>query len=233
VLTISPLVACKVCNKPTVNEDEVKEEKAPNVIDMFVAKVTSSSRFLTNFVSARITAIKGYFDEIFARKVNTKELCIGNTCVTEGQLQDLLNKQSAPATSSQTSTSSAETSSTTPSTVSIQINGDNPAVIEVGQSYNDLGATIDSLDSALKNLGIRTFVEDKEVSDVSIDTTKEGTHQVVYRVVDGEGEVLAEETRNINVIPVSVSSENTSTQSTQNSGSTDESNTATSSEVNL
>ena len=39
----------------------------------------------------------------------------------------------------------------------IQINGDNPAIIQVGASYTDLGATITGPQADL-NLGIQTYL---------------------------------------------------------------------------
>ena len=52
----------------------------------------------------------------------------------------------------------------------IQINGDNPAIIQVGATYNDLGATITGPQQDL-NLGITTYVNGVEMSPVQIDTS--------------------------------------------------------------
>jgi len=35
--------------------------------------------------------------EIFAERIRTDELCVGNTCVNESQLQELLNKTQTPS----------------------------------------------------------------------------------------------------------------------------------------
>jgi hypothetical protein len=50
----------------------------------------------------------------------------------------------------------------------IQINGDNPAVIQVGATYSDLGVTITSPTAAL-NLGIQTFVNGVVISHRALD----------------------------------------------------------------
>jgi hypothetical protein len=67
-------------------------------------------------------------------------------------------------------------SSSTPPTAAgeppiIQINGDNPAIIDVGDSYQDLGATITGPTDADKNLGLKYFLNGALVSDILIDTT--------------------------------------------------------------
>ena len=56
----------------------------------------------------------------------------------------------------------------------IQINGDNPAVIQVGASYADLGATITGPAADL-NLGIKTFVNGLFVSNIQLDTSAAAT----------------------------------------------------------
>jgi hypothetical protein len=55
----------------------------------------------------------------------------------------------------------------------IQITGDNPAVIHVGDTYVDLGATIAGPQADL-NFGIKTFVNGTLVSNIIIDTTSPG-----------------------------------------------------------
>jgi hypothetical protein len=65
----------------------------------------------------------------------------------------------------------------TPRTISstITINGDNPAVIQVGDSYADLGATVSDTGSGQAgdtNLGYQTFLNGTLVSNIFIDTSQ-------------------------------------------------------------
>jgi hypothetical protein len=68
----------------------------------------------------------------------------------------------------------------------IQITGDNPAIIHVGDVYQDLGATITGPQQDL-NLGITTFVNGKAMSPVEIDTTTAATDTIQYVVTDSQG----------------------------------------------
>jgi len=64
--------------------------------------------------------------------------------------------------------------------------GSNPAVIQVGDSYADLGATIASPAVDL-NLGIRFFVNGAPVSTIAFDTTQVATDTIDYVVTDPSG----------------------------------------------
>jgi hypothetical protein len=68
----------------------------------------------------------------------------------------------------------------------IQINGDNPARINVGDSYADLGATITSPQADL-NLGIKTFLNGQLTSNIVIDTTQAATDTIDYVATDQSG----------------------------------------------
>ena len=71
----------------------------------------------------------------------------------------------------------------------IQINGDNPAVIQAGDSYTDLGATITGPQADL-NLGITTYVNGMETSPVQIDTSTAATDTIDYVATDQNGLTL-------------------------------------------
>ena len=68
----------------------------------------------------------------------------------------------------------------------VQINGDNPAIIQVGASYADLGATITGPQPDL-NLGIKTFLNGALVSNIVLDTTAAATDTIDYVVSDSQG----------------------------------------------
>jgi hypothetical protein len=83
--------------------------------------------------------------------------------------------------------SSSSTASTTPDTPPvIQINGDNPAIIQVGATYSDLGATITGPQADL-NLGITTYVNGAPMTPVQIDTSTAATDTIDYVVTDNAG----------------------------------------------
>ena len=167
--------------------------------------ISFSERFFSNLFS-RITTWLGEagngIENIFAKiinsdKIKTKEICVSNdsgeTCITRTQLDTLLSNVSSSNPPSQTSTTTP-TDTTTPV---ITILGDNPAVITVGTSYSDMGATVadtgvNPLDLTgplvpNNNLGLHYSVDGITMNDVSIDTSTSTTHVVVYSTVDGTG----------------------------------------------
>jgi hypothetical protein len=79
--------------------------QAENVRDPVIIigdKIAAGKRFIDDLVLARVTAIRGYFDEVFARKVHTQQVCVkksdGNEiCVNGDQLNSLMQTAVAPA----------------------------------------------------------------------------------------------------------------------------------------
>jgi hypothetical protein len=78
----------------------------------------------------------------FANNFTTKQLCIaddaGTTCVSRSQLQALLGSQ--PAVQISAATPPVISGTSTPPSINIQ--GSNPATINVGDTYTDLGAVV-------------------------------------------------------------------------------------------
>jgi hypothetical protein len=113
----------------------------------------------------------------YCLRPHTQKLCVTDgpndpapVCVTKAQLTALLSQSSSQSfanPSPATSTSSTDpTASGTPWTIAstspaippvLSINGDNPAIIHVGDTYADLGATITG-PQADKNLDIKTYL---------------------------------------------------------------------------
>ena len=117
------------------------------------------------------------------------------TCVTQRQLAALLSQ--AGTSNLQTSVTSSGTSQATnsgnPGNVNstspvISINGANPATITVGTAYADLGATI-TAPKADVNLDLTVVVDNATSTDgtVQIDTSRPGTHTILYTVTDPSG----------------------------------------------
>jgi Chaperone of endosialidase len=167
------------------------------------------SSFAQSFTSETITA--------------TNELCISDgpndpspLCITKAQLASLLaaDNQSPSASQSQATSSlpasvTQNSTSTTP-TVSptITINGNNPAIINVGDSYADLGATVS--DSGVgqagdTNLGYTTFLNGTLVSNIVIDTSQVATDTIDYVATDQFG-LTATSTRTVIIEAVALAS---------------------------
>jgi Domain of unknown function (DUF5011) len=68
----------------------------------------------------------------------------------------------------------------------IQINGDNPAIIQVGATYTDLGAQITAPQPDL-NLGITTYVNRAPMNPVQLDTSTAATDTIDYVATDQTG----------------------------------------------
>jgi hypothetical protein len=59
----------------------------------------------------------------------------------------------------------------------LQVNGDNPAIVQVGTTYTDLGAQITGPQADV-NLGITTYVNGTPMNPVQIDTTTVATDTI-------------------------------------------------------
>jgi hypothetical protein len=175
--------------------------------------------FADNFVSAHITVTTLEADSIIAKKMQTQSLCAQKSdgtsiCVTGDQLAAVLagSGNQSPTTSSPSgSVSQNGGASTTPPV--IQINGTNPAIIHVGDTYADLGATITGPQSDL-NLGIRAFLNGTLVSNIVLDTSSQATDTIDYVSTDSAG-LTSTSTRTVIVSaaiqPAASPSANTST----------------------
>ncbi|MBI5644711.1 tail fiber domain-containing protein, partial [Candidatus Kaiserbacteria bacterium] len=141
---------------------------------------------------------KLFAKEIHAENLYAQKLCLGQTCITESELQSLLQGQAAAAASGSGSGGGSGSATSTPDTESpvVTINGANPADIHVGDAYSDLGATVS--DNVDLNLGIHTFVDGTEVQTVSLDTSTTSSYSITYRATDNAGNV-GEANRVVNV----------------------------------
>ena len=95
--------------------------------------------------------------------------------------------------------------SSTPPTITI--NGDNPAIITIGDSYADLGATVSGTgpgQAGDTNLGYQTFVNGTLVSNIAIETSEVATDTIDYVATDSAG-LTATSTRIVLIEPVASS----------------------------
>jgi hypothetical protein len=153
--------------------------------------------FADSFTTKQLTFTRATGDEIDVQTANiqtanAQKLCIGSTCITEPQLQAVLaaanqsgNSSTPPSSSGNgaAASSSADSSATPPV---LQMNGDNPAIIQIGATYNDLGAQITGPTADL-NLGIVTYVNGAPMNPVQLDTTQAATDTIQYVVTDQSG----------------------------------------------
>ena len=148
---------------------------------------------LRQFLAWAGNGIQAVYANVFhADKVQTKELCVDDVCVTKDKFLQMVN---GPVSAAATGASAPAAAVSTAPVISI--NGANPATVTMGTSYSDLGATIASPESA-KNLGIVTLLDGATTTSVSLDTSAAGTHTVTYLVTTPEG-VTGSATRTIKV----------------------------------
>ena len=106
-------------------------------------------------------------------------------CITSlAQFQAMVAAANQSPSIPSPSSSSATTTTNTPPVISI--NGNNPAIIQVGESYADLGAIITGPLADI-NLGITTYVNGVLMNPVQIDTTQTATDTIDYVVNDAAG----------------------------------------------
>ncbi len=91
--------------------DEAKAEAERNPLIVIGDRAAQGLKTLTDVVSLRITAVRGYFSQVFSKEVTTDKLCVTKTdgskvCVNGDQLESLLNHTPTP---SQTQTVQAST----------------------------------------------------------------------------------------------------------------------------
>lgn len=86
---------------------DASHETPLNAMEYVSGKLSDGWRPLLNFAAARVTSIRGYFDEVFVRRSHQETLCVGTagneTCLTKDQLDALLSGQAAaPAAPAET-----------------------------------------------------------------------------------------------------------------------------------
>ncbi len=156
--------------------------------------------------------------DFFANRVRTKELCVGDqsgeTCITKAQLDALLSGQAASVSGSQ-STSGTAPSTETPSTAAdieppvITLSGNNPATLNIGETYGDLGAMV--TDNVDQNLGYKVSLDGGPLiyaHELSLDTSVAGTHEILFSATDNAGNT-GTATRTVNMVNPNIMSTTT------------------------
>ena len=131
--------------------------------------------------------------EFAADTFRARQLCLENVCVTRDELQILLNNAGLGASDTEPPVSGTTTnldvglpSDTEPPVITIL--GANPAEIEIGSIYGDLGATVtDNVDT---NLGVYASLDggaEMQFGEIQLDTSMIGEHSIIYRASDTAG----------------------------------------------
>ncbi|MFA6325042.1 MAG: hypothetical protein WCX46_02330, partial [Candidatus Paceibacterota bacterium] len=172
---------------------DIQTEVARNPITIINEKITAGKKLLTDFVVARITAIRGYFDEIFTNTSHQKTLCVGEsgdeTCITKAQLDALLNSQSISPINN--------------SSNNIEINNDIEIIsdINIDTEIEDIETPVpDVIEGEIsveeissdENSAIDTELVLETVTEVIIETDVETTPEVIVET-DNETEISTEE----------------------------------------
>jgi cell division septation protein DedD len=95
----------------------IRNEAPVTAYDYVLARLDTTKNIINDFVAAKVTAIRGYFDEIFTKKIHTETLCVKKSdgtelCVNGDQLQNAINGNTAIVTPTSTATTTSTT--TTP-----------------------------------------------------------------------------------------------------------------------
>jgi len=149
----------------------------------YIATLTMDIRDLESTIAAfadSFTTKQLYFNRATGQQLCLRESNGATICVDGDQLAGIL---------AATSLSSPSSSLTTPATDTppvIAINGDNPATIQVGASYTDLGATITGPQTDI-NLAIETYLNGVLENPIELDTSAAATDTIDYVATDGQG----------------------------------------------
>jgi hypothetical protein len=169
-----------------------------------IQQIATLSDTFKNTLIAWLGSAANGIGKMFAAEVDTQKLCVGSTCIDQQQLAVVLadaGQTDAPQSRQGSDASSGQATSSPDTPPIIQINGDNPATINVGAVYNDLGATITgpaedlNLDIVVSVDGGATTTPDQ----ISVDTSTAGTHSIEYIATDQAGEA-GTATRTLNVV---------------------------------
>jgi LysM repeat protein len=189
-----------------------------------IAWLGNASNGIQDLFAKNIYATNITVHQLTADEVDAGDLCAtdaaGKTCLTRTQLDALLASAgqtgSTPSGQAAGAASAGGTGGSTPPAgvpPVIQINGDNPATINVGDTYNDLGASITGPAADL-NLGITTYLNGIFMSPIQVDTSKAATDTIQYVATDQAG-LTATSTRTVIIqAPVSAQPANGGTATT-------------------
>ena len=148
-----------------------------------ISTSTTIDSYATRFIHAIFAQISAWFadasngiGDFFAATVHAHKLCADDICVTRDELAAMV---AAASQSGVFPSSNAHEGA--PQVPVIELNGSASSTIEVGDSYNDLGARIVAPTSDL-NLGLTIILDGATTTQVSIDTSTPGVRTIIYTV---------------------------------------------------
>ncbi|KJC49078.1 hypothetical protein UP09_07540 [Bradyrhizobium sp. LTSP885] len=144
-----------------------------------IAPIVEAIQTLSTEVQSLTAIVAGFADSF-----HTQQLCVGSTCINQQQLADLLALETQQG-QVQISAPTPPTISSTSTPPSINIQGNNPAIIQVGDTYTDLGAI--ATDNQGTSLGYKTFLNGALVSNIVMDTSAVATDTIDYVATDTWG----------------------------------------------
>lgn len=158
--------------------------------------------FAERITTKELVANNGTVDTLTVRR----KLCVATSdgtpvCVTGDQIAAVLAAASQSGISPSTSAPTG-----TPQAPVLELNGNASSTIELGDTYNDLGARITAPDSDL-NLGLTIILDGATTTAVSIDTTTPGEHAILYTVASPTSGLTGSAMRTIIVSPTAQSPE--------------------------
>jgi lysophospholipase L1-like esterase len=188
-----------------------------NYIDL-ISPIVSAIQALGQELTSLEATVAGFAQSFESSQITaTNELCIGSTCINQAELVALLASENQSSGSSSSAPLSNSTDDATDTPPVIHINGDSPAIVQVGASYNDLGATIAGPQADL-NLGITTFLNGQLVSNIVLDTSQAATDTIDYVVTDIQG-LASTSTRTVIIDSPPAGTASTSTVATSSAAS--------------
>jgi hypothetical protein len=171
-----------------------------------ISPIVSAIQALSADMTSIENTIAGYAQSFTTHQLNADELCLDGTCITQQQLAAILASENQSPAGGSPASGNVNVGATTPATPPvIQINGNNPAIVQVGATYTDLGATITGPQADL-NLGSTTYVNGTEMNPVQIDTSTAATDTIDYVATDQNG-LTSTSTRTVIVEPALESAE--------------------------
>jgi hypothetical protein len=162
-----------------------------------IAPIVEAVQTLSSEIASLETTVAGFSESFSSKQITaTQQLCVGSTCIDQQQLAGLLALETQQG-QVQISAPTPPTISGTTTPPSINIQGSNPATIDVGSTYTDLGAIV--TDNQGNSLGYKTFLNGTLVSNILVDTTQVATDTIDYVATDTWGNT-ATSTRTVLVV---------------------------------
>ncbi len=170
--------------------NQVQQKERKQISQQTVA--TTYGGLVGRFLDSRTETLPGYVP-VVAQTPATDVIGIAGQSASVGSILSPVDpgnvaSNNPPATTGGNNPASGATaagSSGTSQYLSLQVLGNNPAQIPLNSGYVDLGVVL--IDPGNPNLGYYTFVDGKETSSISLDTSKSAAYTIEYRATDQSG----------------------------------------------